>query len=241
MQVFKKPPSAFACAVLASLLAFVVNRPAYGNPIPFNKKLIAGWDFDTIAQSSTPLATAIQSVRQYNANFGSNNGTVPKMILDGTLDSSRWNTSSGEIWTAIGTQTNLLPGSNFSGNNTALLLRSGTGLSANNKSIVFQLDMTKARRLEISYAAQATTGGFATHEWDYWDDIAKTWRPITDPEDNTQIPIPTTFTTIVLDQVGGSGFNNRANARVRLKVSGATAINGTNLLDNIRFNATVAP
>jgi hypothetical protein len=204
--------------------------------------LVAGWDFDTTTQSSTPLATAIQSVRQYNANFGSNNGTVPRMILDGTLGSSRWNTSSGEIWTANGTQTNLLPGSSLTGNNTALLLRSGSGLSAEGKQIVFQLNMTKSRRLEISYAAQATAGGFTTHEWHYWDDIvAKDWLPITDAADNAKIPIPTSLTTIVLDQVGGAGFNNRPNVRVRLTVSGATSASGTNILDNIRFNAIVAP
>lgn len=209
--------------------------------IRVDKYPVAAWDFDTPAQSVVPLATAIQSSRQYTANFGSNNATYAKILLDGSRGSSLWSVSNGELWTGTGSALNFLADANPFGTNIALLLRGGKNLSSNNKYIVFEIDMTNARRLEISYAAQATTGGFATHEWDYWDDIAKTWRPITDPEDNTQIPIPTTFTTIVLDQVGGAGFNNRANARVRLKVSGATAISGTNLLDNIRFNATVAP
>jgi hypothetical protein len=101
--------------------------------------------------------------------------------------------------------------------------------------------MTNARRLEISYATARTTGGFTTHKWEYWDDKAETWKAIQDELGNPTVAVPLVETEIVLDQVAGSGFNGRSDARVRLTVSGANAITGTNLLDNIRFNATVAP
>jgi hypothetical protein len=206
-------------------------------------QLVAGWDFDTTTQSSISLASAMQSSRQYNANFGTNNGTIPRLLFDGTQGSSRWNnvTSNTEMWTANGTQTNLLPGSSTSGSNISLQLRGGSGLTANGKSLVFLLDMTKARRLEITYAATSTSGGFTTHTWEYWDDNGKAWLPITHKFGTSPILVPSTFETIELDQVGGIGFNNRRDARVRLTVNGATTVGGTNLLDNIRFNATVGP
>jgi hypothetical protein len=130
------------------------------------------------------------------------------------------------------------------GANTALLLRGGKNLSSNSKSIVFQLDMTKARRLEISYATMGDAGGFTTHTWEYWNELkgqAGGWEPILDENGNPSVSVPSSYTTFTLDQVAGTGFNGRTGARVRLTVSGATAVNGTNLLDNIRFNATVAP
>jgi subtilisin family serine protease len=206
------------------------------DPRPF-----AAWDFDTATQSLENLAAAIQSPRKYDANFGSNNGTIARILLNGENGSSTWSTANGEIWTGTGSTENFLADSNPFGSNTALLLRGGKNLSANGKSIVFLLDMTQARRLEISYAAEASLDGFTTHTWEYWDDNAKVWRPIEDEFGNSSISVPSFFSEIVLDQVGGAGFNGRANARVRLTVTGATAITGTNLLDNIRFNATVAP
>lgn len=209
------------------------------DPLPY-----AAWDFDTIddaAQSTVSLATAIQSVRQYTANFGSNNGTVAAMLIDGTLGSSQWNVQSGEIWTGDGTDENLLADSNPFATNSALLLRGGRNLSANGKSIVFQVDMSNARRLEISYATEGSADGFTTHTWEYWDDDAEVWRAIEDSLGNPTVSVPPAYDEVTMDMVAGAGFNGRADARVRLTVSGATAISGTNLLDNIRFNATVAP
>jgi hypothetical protein len=220
------------------------------DPYPY-----AAWDFDTLVVDSAfdpndpaddparkvTLSTAIQSSRQYSANFGSNNGTIAKILLDGSLGSSQWSVANGEIWTGTGLDENFLADTDPFSTKTALVLRGGKNLSANNKSLVFQLDMTNARRLEISYASAATFGGFTTHTWEYWDDRAKDWKPIEDPLGSPTITVPFVETEIVLDQVAGAGFNGRADARVRLTVSGATSITGTNLLDNIRFNATVAP
>ena len=220
------------------------------DPYPY-----AAWDFDTLEVDpdfdpndpaddparKVALSTAIQSSRQYSANFGSNNGTIAKILFDGSLGSSAWNSNNGEIWTENGLDENSLADTNPFSTNTALVLRGGKNLASNNKSIVFQLDMTNARRLEISYATARTTGGFTTHTWEYWDDKAETWKAIQDELGNPTVAVTFVETEIVLDQVAGSGFNGRSDARVRLTVSGANAITGTNLLDNIRFNATVAP
>jgi subtilisin-like proprotein convertase family protein len=206
---------------------------------------VAAWDFDTgsgdeNSQSPIDLSSAIQSSRQYSANFGSNNGTIAKILFDGTLGSSSWSVPNGEIWTGTGSAENFLADSNPFGANTALTLRAGKNRAAS-KSIVFELDMTQARRLQISYATEASLGGFTTHRWHYWDANSSVWRDIEDENGSTSFTVPTTFSEVVLDQVAGIGFNGRANARVRLTVSGATAVSGTNLIDNIRFNATVAP
>jgi hypothetical protein len=210
--------------------------------VRIDRRPFAAWDFDTPTQSSVALATAVQGARRYNSNFGSNNGTIAQILFHGSNGSSLWNSSSGEIWTGAGNSSvNLLADANQFGSNAALLLRGGTNLSANNKTIVFLLDMTQARRLEISYAAMGTPDGFTTHAWHYWNANSNTWEQILDENGLATITVPTTFTEIVLDQVPGTGFNGRANARVRLTVNGATAVGGTNLLDNIRFNATVAP
>ena len=220
------------------------------DPYPY-----AAWDFDTLEVDpdfdpndpaddparKVTLSTAIQSSRQYSANFGSNNGTIAKILFDGSLGSSAWNSNNGEIWTENGLDENSLADTNPFSTNAALVLRGGKNLSANNKSIVFQLNMTGARRLEISYATSRTVGGFNTHKWAYWDAKAESWKDIQDNFGNQTVAVSLGETEIVLDQVAGSGFNGRSDARVRLTVSGATAITGTNLLDNIRFNATVAP
>jgi hypothetical protein len=223
--------------------------------VRIDRRPYAAWDFDTLKvdpefdpnnpdddpAGKVSLSTALQSSRKYSANFGSNNGTIAQILFHGGNGSSLWNSSGGEIWTGTGSTENFLADTNPFGSNSALLLRGGTNLSANGKSIVFQLDMTQARRLEISYAAEASPGGFTTHVWHFWDDVAKSWKPILDENGNATIVVPPASAEIVLDQVPGAGFNGRANARVRLTVNGATAVGGTNLLDNIRFNATVAP
>lgn len=168
----------------------------------------------------------------------------PRIIFDGTLGSSDWNFSTGEIWFGSGSTVNALPDSNPFSTNTALVLRAGKNLAANGKHIVFQIDMSKARRLEISYATMGDAGGFTTHTWEYWNELkgqAGGWEPILDQNGSSSISVPPSYTTITLDQVPGPSFNGHADARVRLTVSGATSVNGTNLLDNIRFNATVAP
>jgi subtilisin family serine protease len=172
----------------------------------------------------------------------------PRILFDGTLGSSKWDSANGEIWTDQGTTVNSLADSNPFATNTALQLRGGKNLAANNKSLVFQLDMTKARRLQISYAALVQPGGFTTHTWEYFNSDTQSWEriPLTDGSLIVDFqppgqPLPSGFSFVEMDIVPGAGFNGRSDARVRLTVNGATAINGTNLLDNIRFNATVDP
>ena len=225
----------------AALLAFAGGLSA--SDATGNRRMVAAWDFDTATANSTNLATAIQGSRKYNANFSTANRTNPVLVFDGTVGSNVWNSSNGTIWTSSnGSLENLPPGSTSNAtSNLCLRLRAGPGLAANGQSLVFEVDMSKSRRLDISYAAISSTGGFATHEWHYWDEKNGAWVPIPDTLGNQAVPVPGDFSTVLLEQVGGTGFNNRPKARVRLRLSGATSTAGYNLIDNIRFHATVAP
>jgi hypothetical protein len=179
-----------------------------------------------------PLTTALYGARTYRANFGTGNGTL---FMNGSNQSNRWDVAAGEVFSGEGTAENAQAGfSRTATNPAALLLRGGRGLSANGKSIVFQIDMSNSRRLDISYAAAATAGGFNLHTWDYYDATARTWRRI----EQKTIPVPLAFSTVRVAQVPGIGFNGRPNALVRLTVSGASSITGTNLIDNISFKAS---
>jgi subtilisin family serine protease/subtilisin-like proprotein convertase family protein len=196
--------------------------------------LVAGWDFQTATRSTVPLTTALYS-RTYRSNFGRGNATL---LMNGSNGSSRWDVSAGEIFAGAGSDLNLGAGfSSVTSNPAALLLRGGRNLSANGKSLVFQVDLTKCTRLVISYAVQGSPFGFTTHEWEFFDTAAQIWRPIA-----TRTIANTPYTVETLPRVVAStGFYGNANARVRLRLSGATRIEGTNLLDNITFTATRLP
>ncbi len=199
-------------------------------PLVLEAPLLAGWDFQTANSSTVPLTTALYGTRTYRANFG--NGTL---FMNGSNQSSRWDVAAGEVFSGEGTAENAQAGfSRTATNPAALLLRGGRNLSANGKSIVFQIDMSNSRRLDISYAAAATAGGFNLHTWDYYDATARTWRRI----EQKTIPVTLAFSTVRVAQVPGIGFNGRPNALVRLTVSGASSITGTNLIDNISFKAS---
>lgn len=201
-------------------------------PVALEAPLLAGWDFQTATISTVPLTTALYGARTYRANFGTGNGTL---FMNGSNQSSRWDVAAGEVFSGGGTAENAQPGfSRTATNPAALLLRGGRGLSANGKSIVFQIDMSNSRRLDISYAAAATAGGFDKHTWDYYDATASTWRRI----EQKTIAVPSAFSAVRVAQVPGIGFNGRPNALVRLTVSGASSITGTNLIDNISFKAS---
>jgi hypothetical protein len=205
-------------------------------PITFQllpNTLVAGWDFETLSanQSAIALLNALQSARQYAANFGSNNATVAKMLVDGTFGSSRWETANGEIWSGTGSAINA--GESFSNSVTTssgLMLRAGKNRSANEKSVVFQINMAGARRLNVSYATFSSTNGFTTQKWEYSKN-GTTWLPL-----ETFNPTPGQYEKIILEESGL--LNNSSPAFLRLTVSGASGDSGHNLFDNIVFSAT---
>ena len=199
--------------------------------------LLAGWDFQTTSPlnasglSGTVAVAASSSPSFYNANLGS--GTL---YLNGTNGSSTWITaSSGNELTAQTGSTlasGALAGSAYYGFGTSsastLALLGGTAQSANGKSMIFTLDMSKKTGLRITYDTQGSSTGFNSQLWEYSLD-GTTWL-------NSQtITPPTAFATQTLNTV--NSLNGDSTVFVRLTLNGATGSSGNNRLDNIAFTA----
>ena len=196
--------------------------------IKLDPVLIAGWDFQTLTsnRSSVPLATALMSVRAYNANFGNANGTL---LFNGSNGSSQWSYANGEIF--VGPGSTLNAGAGFSlltSNPAALLLRAGRNLSANGKSLIFRCTSTANKTYTISYTANSTTGGFSNHAWSWSNNATGTYTPLGNATLTSNFTT-SNFTTSNAT-LGGTLF-------LRLTPSGATSASGTNLIDNIQIQS----
>jgi subtilisin family serine protease len=196
--------------------------------IKLDPVLHAGWDFQTLTsnRSSVPLATALMSVRTYNANFGNGNGTL---LLNGSNGSSQWSYANGEIFVGPGSTLNAGAGfSSLTSNPAALLLRAGRNLSANGKSLIFRCASTANKTYTISYAAASTTGGFSTHAWSWSNNATGTFTPM------GSATITSNFTT---SNFTTSNATSNGTLFLRLTPSGATSAYGTNLIDNIQIQS----
>lgn len=190
--------------------------------------LHAGWDFQTLTsnRSSVPLATALMSVRTYNANFGNGNGTL---LLNGSNGSSQWSYANGEIFVGLGSTLNAGAGfSSLTSNPAALLLRAGRNLSANGKSLIFRCTSTANKTYTISYAASSATGGFSTHAWSWSNNATGTFTPM------GNATLTSNFTT---SNFTTSNATSNGTLFLRLTPSGATSASGTNLIDNIQIQS----
>lgn len=190
--------------------------------------LLAGWDFQTLTsnRSSVPFATALMSVRTYNANFGNGNGTL---LLNGGNGSSQWSYANGEIFVGSGSTLNAAAGfSPLTSNPAALLLRAGRNLSANGKSLIFRCTSTANKTYTISYAAASTNGGFSTHTWSWSNNATGTFTPM------GNATLTSNFTT---SNFTTSNATSNGTLFLRLTPSGATSASGTNLIDNIQIQS----
>jgi hypothetical protein len=191
---------------------------------------IAAWDFDTTSQSPVPLATAVQSVRKYAANFGSGNMTFNGSFDGNGTNSNKWEYAQGQIFTTDGTAVNAVADMGSGTSNKALLLRGGKNIGAEGKSIVFEFSMAGKKSLSLSYAAGEMDGGFDTHNWS-WSIDGTNWTDI-----NTIAPVSWWFGVENLPVI--NDLNDAPTAYLRLQVSGATAASGQNFIDNIILSAS---
>jgi subtilisin-like proprotein convertase family protein len=191
---------------------------------------IAAWDFDTTSQSPVPLATAVQSIRKYAANFGSGNLTFDGSFDGDVANSNKWEYGQGQIFMADGTVANAVADMGSGSGNKALLLRGGKNIGAEGKSIVFEFSMAGKEGLNVNYAAGEMDGGFDTHKWS-WSNDGTNWTDII-----TIAPASWWFDVENLPVI--NDLNNTATAYLRLKVSGSTAASGQNFIDNIVFSAS---
>lgn len=216
--------------------SITANATSSGNVTGTSQSLIikldpvlhAGWDFQTLTsnRSSVPLATALMSVRTYNANFGNGNGTL---LLNGSNGSSQWSYANGEIFVGPGSTLNADAGfSPLTSNPAALMLRAGRNLSANGKSLIFRCASTANKTYTISYAAASTTGGFSTHTWSWSNNATGTFTPM------GNATLTSNFTT---SSFTTSNATTNGTLFLRLTPSGATSASGTNLIDNIQIQS----
>jgi len=188
---------------------------------------IAAWDFDTATISPVPLATAVQGTKQYAANFGSGN-----LIFNGnSSDDNLWSFKDGEIWKGVGT-TNNARGEMWNDplNNNALLLRRGKNTPpSQGKCLIFEFSMVNRGQLNVSYTLSKNSGGFTTHTWSYSTDGTNWINP----------PLQTVSpagSTVVLNPI--LELAEQAKAYLRVQFTGATAVSGENIIDNIYFSAS---
>lgn len=196
--------------------------------IKLDPALLAGWDFQTLTsnRSSVPLATALMSVRTYNANFGNGNGAL---LFNGSNGSSQWSYANGELFAGFGSSLNAGAGfSSLTSNPAALLLRAGRNLSANGKSLIFRCSSTANKTYTISYAAASAAGGFSTHTWSWSNNATGTFTPMGNATPTTNFTT-SNFTT--------SNATSNGTLFLRLTLSGAISASGTNLIDNIQIQA----
>ena len=202
-----------------------VSEPVTLNVVP---RPIAAWDFDTAENSPIPLATAVQSTRKYVANFG--NGTL---TFDGSFDgeaegSNKWEFGEGQIFRTDGSAVNAVAEMDVGYDNKALLLRGGKDLASEGKAIVFEFDMTGRGDLYVSYAGRSRLNGFTSHVWSYSSN-GTDWTPI-------QTITPTLgYTAWALDPIVGL----KGIAYLRVELSGITAVNGENAIDNVILSASL--
>ncbi|MFT3753948.1 MAG: FN3 associated domain-containing protein [Paludibacter sp.] len=209
--------------VLVAILLLIGNKPSFG-------QLIAGWDFQTTTNGGTVAAAAPNSPSVYVANFGA--GTL---YLNGTNGSSTWitTTTGNEVTSFSGTAINA--GTSFSTTTTtpACLAIVGGGTTgnytANGKSIVFKFSMTEKSNLTVSYAAQKSGTGFSSHVWEYSTN-GTSWITA-----QTISNIASSFAAITINTI--TGLDNAATAYLKLTVTGASATNGNNRLDNIQLTS----
>lgn len=169
----------------------------------------------------------------FNANVGS--GTL---YLNGSEGSSTWS-SATELNAFTGTAINAANGLSTTTTLGAVAVVAGTGNAANGKSISFKFSMTGKKDLQISFAGQRTTTGFASLVWE-WSANGTTWSPIgTISSGTTAGTLASSFAISgVLSLPTVTGLNGATTAYVRATFSGATTSTGNNRLDNFRFMAS---
>ena len=202
--------------------------------------LVAGWDFQTTTNGGTVVLASPSTPKAYVANFGS--GTL---FLNGSEGSSDWFVpASGSTNTELngfgGSSVNAAAGfSTVTSGVGALAVVGGAANAANGKSAVFKFSMTGFQDLVISLSAQRTASGFTTQAWEFSTD-GTTYSSIGSlVSGSTAGTITSAFAssgTLTLPTV--TGFNNAANAFVRVTFTGASSATGNNRLDNIQFNAS---
>jgi autotransporter-associated beta strand protein len=201
---------------------------------------VAGWDFQTTANGGTALVASPNTPKTILANFGDQAGAAA-IYLNGSNGSFNFGSDQLSAFGGTGlnaTNTFVSPTVTMSTTTTgaASLAVINVGGTANDQRIVFTLDMSGLKDLELSYASQRTATGFTSQVWSYSTD-AVTWTSF-----YTNSTVATSFA--ITNAATLAAMNNAGNVYIGLTLSGAATGSQNNRLDNIVMNAveeTITP
>ena len=191
--------------------------------ILFSQTRLAVWTFDGLAASPN---TPISIVPTTN---GDPQSLTAALYADGTNGSSIWKTSSSgnELTSQAGTTTND-PRTPASAGNALTLANS----SANGKAIVIKFSMSGLRDPSMSLSIRSTSTGFSNHAWS-WSTDGNTFTTFSSYTTNQT----SAYYLQTLNLASVNELDDAALVYLKLTVSGATASNGNNRLDNIILSA----
>jgi fibronectin-binding autotransporter adhesin len=194
---------------------------------------VAGWDFQTTANGGTAIAAAPDTPTTIFANYGEQAGSAA-IYLDGSNGSFAFATNQLSAFggTALNaTNTFVSPTETMSTTTSgaAALAVINVGGTVNGERIVFTLDMSGLKDLQLSYASQRSNNGFTSQVWSYSTN-AISWTDFF-----TNDTVETSFA--VTNAATLTALNNGGNVYIGLTLSGASSGNNNNRLDNIVVNA----
>lgn len=186
--------------------------------VAFGQTTIAAWTFPTTSGAAPSSLVAECGVFASTSN----------LYADGTNGSSSW--STGTYFPGVAPTVSLCSVTTATG---AYSLVSPSTPFNNNYSIVFKVPTTGYQDLILTYSTRGTSSGYTNHDWSYSTDGVTFTAQATITGRNA-----TAFSTQTVDFSAISTLDNLPFVYIKLTVSGATATNGNNRLDNINFSAT---
>lgn len=192
--------------------------------------MIAGWDFQTMSNGGSAVATSPNCPSILNANFGS--GTI---YCNGQFGSSSWVTSTtqNELTSFAGTTLNSGIGFSQTTSSPASLALLGGGVSggpylANGKSIIIRFSMSGLKDLVVSFATQKTSTGF-NQTWQISGD-GTSWSNV------SNITPASSFSVVTLPMI--TSVNNDSEVFLKVIFNQASSNSGNNRIDNLQLNAS---
>ncbi len=193
------------------------------------KRANHGWTAGLMAAVGVWLCTAtthaaVVASWNFNALGSTVAAVVPAQNGSGTVNLAEF--TSG-VSTLAGTDVNALSG-DLSGMALAL-----TGLGQNGKSVVVEVATTGFSQLSISLASRRSASGFAQTVVEVWNGNA--WLSAGTFDASSTQWQQHQFS------LAGFAFLNHGEARIRLRVDGATSSSGNIRFDNVRVDGTAVP
>lgn len=117
----------------------------------------------------------------------------------------------------------------------SLTLQGGTGVANNGRNLTFSVSTVGFANIVVSFAAQGTSTGFNSNQFQYSSDGGATFTTF----GGTFGP-GISFSTLTFDLSGISALDNNPNVVFRIIFDGASSSTGNNRLDNLVVEGTAS-